>query len=157
MSRLQQSVRWLEVAAGRLSWLPPALTRLMLGVIFVGTGWGKLHSLEKVTQFFTQLRIPAPAFTAALVGGTELGCGALILLGLFTRLAALPLAATMCVAILTAKSGELEGIRELLALQEFDYLVLLLWLAIAGAGVLSLDHWLSKALRRRAVNVRASV
>lgn len=149
MSFLLQGRRSVKAIAARLSWVPPALARLTLGMIFLGTGWGKLHNLEKVTQFFIQLHIPAPAFNAALVGATELVCGVLLLLGLLTRLAAIPLIATMSVAIATAKSGEIEGFRDLLGLQEFDYLVLLVWIAIAGAGAFSVDHALSRQLERR--------
>src|SRR5438105_14582962 len=52
--------------AGRLSWIGPTLARLTLGVVFIGTGWGKLHDLDKVTGFFTELGIPAPGFNALL-------------------------------------------------------------------------------------------
>jgi len=53
-------------AAGRLSWIGPTLARLTLGAVFIGTGWGKLHDLDKVTGFFTELGIPAPGFNALL-------------------------------------------------------------------------------------------
>jgi len=148
MSSLVQIARRLRALAARLSWFPPALTRLTLGVVFMGTGWGKLHGLDKVTEFFTQLHIPAPSFNAALVATSELVCGAFLLVGLFARLAAIPLIATMCVALATAKSGDIEGIRDLLGQQEFDYVVLLIWIVIGGAGTLSADHALGRQLSR---------
>jgi len=148
MNSLVQIARRLRPLAARLSWFPPALTRLTLGVVFMGTGWGKLHSLDKVTEFFTQLHIPAPSFNAALVATSELVCGAFLLVGLFARLAAIPLIATMCVALATAKSGDIEGIRDLLGQQEFDYVVLLIWIVIGGAGSLSADHALGRQLSR---------
>lgn len=132
--------------AGRLVWLPPALARLVAGVIFMSSGWGKLHNLDKVTQFFTQLHIPAPAFNAAFVGTVELVCGFLLLIGLLTRLAAIPLIVTMIMAIATAKADELEGFRDFLKLEEVHYIVLFVWLAIAGAGALSLDYLASRRL-----------
>src|SRR5262245_44452324 len=61
----------------RLSWLPPAVARLTLGVVFALSGWGKLHGLDQVTQYFTELGIPAPAFQAAFVSGVELVGGLL--------------------------------------------------------------------------------
>jgi len=131
----------------RLSWLPPALARLTLGIIFIGSGWGKLHNLEKMIEFFTQLRIPVPAFSAPFVGATELVCGSLLLLGLASRLAAIPLIVTMCVAIATARIGDVEGFGDLLRLQEVDYMILSIWIAVAGAGALSLDYLLSRRLR----------
>jgi len=55
--------------AGRLTFLGPTLARLTLGVVFVGTGWGKLHSLDKVTGFFTvkesDFKVPRPNPSAA--------------------------------------------------------------------------------------------
>ena len=89
----------LLATAGRLSWLPPTLARLAVGVVFAGTGWGKLHHLDKITSFFADLGIPAPGFNAVLVGSAELICGVLLLIGLFTRLASLPLIVVMAVAI----------------------------------------------------------
>ena len=123
----------------RFSWVGPLAVRLSLGAVFIGTGWGKLHNLEQVTSFFTELGIPFPAAQAAMVSGVELVGGTLILLGLVTRLAALPLMATMAVAILTAKRPEIAGIRSLLAFEEFTYLAGFLWLFVAGAGKASLD------------------
>jgi len=123
------------------SWVGPLAVRLSLGAVFLGTGWGKLHNLGQVTSFFTDLGIPFPAAQAALVSGVELVGGTLILLGLFTRFAALPLMGTMVVAILTAKRPESDGLRSLLAFEEFTYLAGFLWLLVAGAGKASLD-WL---------------
>jgi putative oxidoreductase len=123
------------------SWVGPLAVRLSLGAVFLGTGWGKLHNLGQVTSFFTDLGIPFPAAQAALVSGVELVGGTLILLGLFTRFAALPLMGTMVVAILTAKRPEIDGLRSLLAFEEFTYLAGFLWLLVAGAGKASLD-WL---------------
>ena len=123
----------------RVSWVGPLAVRLSLGAVFLGTGWGKVHNLPQVTSFFTDLGIPFPAAQAAMVSGIELVGGTLILLGLFTRFAALPLLATMLVAILTAKRPEIEGIRSLLAFEETTYLAGFLWLFVAGAGKASLD------------------
>ena len=123
----------------RLSWVGPLAVRLSLGAVFLGTGWGKLHNLGQVTSFFTELGIPFPAAQATMVSGIELVGGTLIILGLFTRFAALPLMGTMVVAILTAKRPEIEGIRSLLAFEESTYLAGFLWLFVAGAGKASLD------------------
>ncbi|HYY51395.1 MAG TPA: DoxX family protein, partial [Myxococcales bacterium] len=126
--------------AERLSFLGPTLARLTLGVVFIGTGWGKLHSLPKVIDFFTELGIPAPGFNAVLASTAEFVCGALLLIGLLSRLAAIPLIVTMIVAIITAKSENLHGISDLLGFEEWTYIVLALWILVAGAGPLSLDR-----------------
>lgn len=123
----------------RFSWVGPLAVRLSLGAVFLGTGWGKLHNLGQVTSFFTELGIPFPAAQATVVSAIELGGGTLILLGLFTRFAAVPLMGTMVVAILTAKRPEIDGIRSLFAFEEFTYLAAFLWLTVAGAGKASLD------------------
>src|SRR5919201_2107093 len=134
--------------AERLSFLGPTLARLTLGVVFIGTGWGKLHSLPKVIDFFTELGIPAPGFNAVLASTAEFVCGALLLIGLLSRLATIPLIVTMIVAIITAKSENLHGISDLLGFEEWTYIVLALWILVAGAGPLSLDRVLQNVLRR---------
>ena len=129
----------LRVSDG-LRWLPPTLTRLVIGWVFLQSGWGKLHSLEKVTAFFTQLGIPAPEFQAKLVACTELVCGALILVGLATRIATIPLMITMAVALMTALKSDIHGLSDLFGVSEFLYIALLAWLGVYGAGPLSLDR-----------------
>jgi putative oxidoreductase len=132
----------------RLAWLPPALARLALGVVFAQTGWGKLHSLEQVTEFFRSLGIPAASLQAPFVAGVELVGGLALVVGLGTRVASGLLAATMVVAILTAQLGNVHGVADLFGLVEFAYLTVLVWLAVAGPGALSLDHAIAR--RRRA-------
>ncbi len=126
--------------AARLDWLPPLLARIAVGAVFARSGWGKLHNLDGVTKFFTSLGIPAPHAQAVFVASIELGCGILLIAGLLTRLASLPLIGTMVVAILTAKKGDIDGVIDLFGLQEFLLIVLLVWLAIAGAGAVSADR-----------------
>lgn len=133
----------------RLVWVGPLLCRASVGAVFVGSGWGKLQDLASVTEFFGQLGIPLPGFSARLVAVTELLGGAAVLLGLGTRVASLPLALTMAVAILTAKRGEIDGVRALLALEELTYLAVFLWLALAGAGRASIDHLAMRRLTKQ--------
>ncbi len=141
-----------ERLATPFRWLPPTLARIAVGWVFVGTGWGKLQNLEPVIQFFTDLGIPFPQLQAPFVASTELVCGALLLAGFFTRAAAVPLIATMIVAIATAQWPQVETLSDLLGLVETLYIVLFVWLAIAGPGPLSLD-----ALGRRMSENRKSV
>ena len=65
--------------SARLGFVPPLLARIVLGVVFVQSGWGKLHDLDRVVAFFTELGIPAPQIQAPFVAGTELVCGTLAL------------------------------------------------------------------------------
>jgi putative oxidoreductase len=130
-------------AAEKLGWFPPTLTRLTLGWVFLASGWGKLHNLPKVIAFFTELGIPAPQFQAGMVSTFELVCGGLVLFGLLTRLASLPLIATMIVALITAKASEIGGPGDLFGISEYLYIVLFVWLALTGAGPFSLDRLLA--------------
>jgi len=137
--------RFARVALGKIDWLAPLLGRVTLGVLFMSTGWGKVHNLDKVTGFFTELGIPAPAFQATLVSYVELVGGALLLVGLLADFAAVPLIISMFVAIITAKRHEVHGLPDLFGLVEWTYLVLLVWVVLAGAGKMSLDHyWLKR-------------
>ncbi len=135
------SARMLEGTLSRsLAFAPPLLSRIVIGVVFVQSGWGKLHHLEQVTQFFQSLGIPFPELQAPFVASVELACGALVLVGLATRLAAIPLIGTMVVALATALVAEITDVGALFGLSEFLYIVLLVQLIVGGAGSLSLDR-----------------
>jgi putative oxidoreductase len=135
---------------GKLDWLGPLLVRFTVGLVFLTTGWGKLHNLDSVTQFFESLHIPAAHANAVFVSSVELVGGALLLLGLGTRVASLFLVGVMTVAIATAKLPELHGVVDLVNTMEAVYLVVFVWLLVTGAGKASLDHVLFRA-RREAV------
>ena len=126
--------------ACKLDWLGPLVARITLGVLFVSTGWGKVHHLAKVTAYFNELGIPFPGIQAPMVSFIELIGGALLVLGLASRIAALPLMGSMTVAILTAQRANVHGLPDLFGLVEWTYLALLLWVALAGPGKISLDH-----------------
>ncbi|HEX3775963.1 MAG TPA: DoxX family protein [Polyangiaceae bacterium] len=128
----------------RAQWLAPLLGRLAVGLLFLSTGWGKVHSLDKVTQFFVKLGIPAPGLNAVVVGYSELICGSLLVIGLCTRLATLPLIVSMIVAILTAKLSDIHGIFDLVGADEFTYLCVLVMLLVIGPGMVSLDEILAR-------------
>lgn len=150
---IQRWRTWLRVASRRLSWLPLLVLRICLGGLFLSTGWGKVHDLTKVTGFFTELGIPAPAFNAALVAYSELICGALLLIGLASRLATIPLLTTMIVALATAKKGEIHGLTDLFGQVELTYVCMLFVILVIGPGAASLDGAIARqidASRRRA-------
>jgi putative oxidoreductase len=134
--------------ANRLSFLAPALIRVTLGVIFLLTGWGKLHNLDKITEYFASLGIPMPGLNARVAACTEFFGGTLFLIGLGTRLVSLPLAFTMFVALITAKREELTGFTALLNIDpEWTYLVMFLVVALIGPGALSIDALISRRFR----------
>ena len=121
------------------------LVRLYWGWQFAQTGWGKLHNLPHVIQFFTSLGIPAPAANAYFVSTLELVGGILLALGLGGRLIALPLAIDMFVAYWTADRAALLSIfsdpGKFYNADPFTFLMASAIVLIFGSGRFSLD-WL---------------
>jgi putative oxidoreductase len=68
--------------------------------------------------------------------------GAMLIVGLFTRIPAAMLVVVMVVAIKVAKWGDVDSLETLLGFEEVTYLAAFLWLAIAGPGAASLDRLL---------------
>jgi putative oxidoreductase len=130
-------------------WLPALVGRFAMAGEFIPSGFGKVRDLPKLIANFVELDIPAPALSAALSATTELVCGVLLLVGLATRFAALALTIVMTVAIVTARLPEVHGVGDFFYLPEAAYIVIFLWLIFAGAGEVSLDHWLGKRWSRR--------
>jgi len=141
--------------AQRLTWLPPTAARIVVGGIFFVSGWGKLNDLGSVADYFAQLGLPAPMFQAGLAASAEFFCGGLLLLGLATRLAVVPLIITMIVALRTALWDQIDGFISLFGLGEFLYIVLMMWLGVAGPGPLSADTWLARRQPRRGASPMA--
>jgi putative oxidoreductase len=141
-------IDWPRRVAGHLAWLAPLFARITVGWVFLLSGWGKLMNLPQVTENFVGWGIPLPHLLAPLTSGVELFGGLFLLLGLLTRLSAGALGVTMIVAIKSAKWADVDSLETLLGFDETEYLALFLWLAIAGAGAVSLDHWLRRRFSR---------
>jgi putative oxidoreductase len=137
-------------AGGAMAWLPPLLARIAVGWTFVQTGWGKLHDLASVVDFFRELGIPYPELQAPFVASVELVCGSLFLVGLFSRVAALPLIGTMVVAIATAQWENVASAGDLFGLSELLYIVIFAWIATAGPGPVALDSIVERRMARGA-------
>jgi putative oxidoreductase len=154
---VQWLIDWPRRVAGHLTWLAPLFARIVVGWVFLWSGWGKLSNLPTVTENFIGWGIPAPHLLAPFVSGIEFFGGLFLLLGLLTRISAGALGITMIVAIRSAKWADVDSLETLLGFDETEYLALFLWLAIAGAGAVSLDHWLEGSARRRAGTPAARV
>ena len=118
-----------------------AVLRVIVGFAFLMHGWQKLFEMgiPGVTGFFGQIGVPAPAMAAPLVSFVELVGGALLLVGLFTRWAAIPLAIDVVVATLLVHlpNGFFGPMGFELTLVLFGAT---LALALAGPGAFALDH-----------------
>ncbi|MBL6748987.1 MAG: DoxX family protein [Nevskia sp.] len=137
-------IGWPERTARHLQWAAPLFARIVTGWVFLLSGWGKLNNLGQVTENFVGWGIPFPHFFTPFVSGVEFFGGLFLLLGLFTRISAGALGVTMIVAIKSAKWGDVDSLETLLGFDETEYLALFFWLAVAGAGAVSLDRWLQK-------------
>jgi putative oxidoreductase len=78
------------------------LIRLYWGWQFAQSGWGKLHHLDRVADFFQSLNIPAPHVNALVIAMVECVGGILLALGLGSRAVSLVLFINMSVAFVTA-------------------------------------------------------
>lgn len=121
------------------------LLRLMVGTVFLSEGIQKfLFADELGAGRFAKIGLPAPEFFGPFVGTFEIISGALILLGLFTRLAAIPTLIIMLVAIFTTKGTVLasEGFWPMMHGSRTDWAMLLgsIYLIIEGGGRWSLDR-----------------
>src|SRR5262249_29914477 len=116
-----------------------------VGIMFFGSGLGKLGKLPGLIGYFRSLGIPFPELQAPFVASTELVCGALVAVGLVTRPAALMLCGVLVVAIITAEAPDhptratWPGLRECLPPSEGCLLPLLGGLVLAGPGRASVD------------------
>lgn len=121
------------------------LIRLMVGVVFLTEGIQKfLYPATRGAGRFEKIGLPSPEFLGSFVGSFETICGTLILLGLFTRLASVPLIIIMLVAISTTKIGILpnDGFWEMMHAARTDWAMLLgsIFLLVNGAGDWSFDR-----------------
>jgi putative oxidoreductase len=120
--------------------------RVVIGVVFFMHGYQKWFTMgiPGVTGFFTQIGAPLPRISSYVVATVELVGGAMLVLGAFTRLIAIPLMIDMATAIILvhAKNGFFapKGVELVMTLMTGA-----LVLALAGPGAASLD----KALGRK--------
>ena len=135
--------------ADSLDWLAPLVVRLFFGYFWLETGWAKLHNLDAFTERFIGWGIPFPAFSASLSAGTEFVGGGLIMIGLLTRLTAIPMIINMVVAIALVVIKNVGSFDDFVELDEFMYILIFFWLLMAGPGKLSVDTLISRRLGLR--------
>lgn len=122
------------------------LVRLLVGLVFLSEGIQKFLFPEALgVGRFAKIGIPAPQMLAPFVGTVEIGCGLLVVIGLMTRLATVPLLIDIVVAIATTKIPMLsqDGFWATAHEARTDYCMFLglTFLLIVGGGACSLDAW----------------
>lgn len=127
------------------------LIRVMVGSVFLTEGVQKfLFPAALGVGRFAKIGFPHPEVLAPLVGTLEIVCGALVIVGLVTRVAALPLTAIILTALATTKLPILLGTGLWAAFHEArtDWCMLLgnVFLLAVGAGRWSLDAWILERL-----------
>jgi len=127
------------------------LIRLVVGAVFLSEGVQKFLFPDQLgVGRFTRIGIPEPQVMAPFVGVLEIACGTLLLLGLLTRLAALPMIINMVMAIATTKIPILvkSGFWSMAHEARTDWSMLLgpVFLLLVGAGPWSLDSRLCRRL-----------
>lgn len=124
--------------------------RIYWGWQLAQSGWGKLHNLSNVTNFFVSLNLPFPAQTAFFISCVEFFGGFFLALGLLSRITALVLTVNMIVAYVTADREALLSIfsdpDKFYAAAPYTFLVASVIILLFGSGKFALD-----ALVRRLV------
>ena len=122
--------------------------RLYWGWQLAESGWGKLHNLGKVTEYFTSLNLPMPAQMAVIISCVELFGGIFLAIGLFSRLTALGLTINMIGAYVT---GDREALLSFFsdpdkfsAAAPYVFLIASLIILIFGPGKFCVDTLLRR-------------
>ena len=127
--------------------------RLYWGWQLWQSGWGKLHNLDKVTEFFTSLNMPAPGKMAVFIACVEFFGGIFFALGAFSRMTSLVLTVNLTMAYVLADREALFSVLsdpdKFTAAAPFNFLVASVLILIFGAGKLSLDVAAKRFLRHR--------
>jgi putative oxidoreductase len=149
-------------AYGRFVWLAdctksPLLLaiRLYWGWQFAQDGWGKLHHLAKVTEYFTSLNLPAPGMTALSVSIIEFVGGILLAAGIGTRLVSVILFVNMTVAFWVAEKEAFLGVfsspDKFQAADAYNYWFAALLILVLGPGWFAVDtligRWVGEGKR----------
>jgi putative oxidoreductase len=124
--------------------------RLYWGFQFMQDGWGKLTHLDKVTDFFTTLNLPAPHLTALAVALVELFGGAFFLLGIASRLTALVLFLNMTMAYLSVPDDRTNFLHffsnpsDFYGATPYTYWFAALLILILGPGAIAVDTLIAR-------------
>jgi putative oxidoreductase len=122
--------------------------RVYWGWQLAQSGWGKLHNLSNVTDFFTSLNLPYPAQTAVFISCVEFFGGIFLALGVLSRMTALVLTINMIVAYVTADREALLSVfsdpDKFYAAAPYTFLVTSVIILLFGPGKFAVDALVRK-------------
>ena len=151
--KAEVAYRWLVKAEDFLQSPFLLAIRAYWGWQFLQSGIGKFSHIDKVVSFFTDLGIPAPTLNAYFNASLETVGGILLILGLASRLIAVPLLINMIVAYITADREALTSFfsepSKFFAADPFPFLMVSLLVLIFGPGRLSLDTLIAVQRKKR--------
>ena len=138
-----------------------AIVRVYWGWQIAQNGWGKLHNLDNVTQFFGSLGLPAPGATATFVASFEFVGGILLAVGLLSRIAALGLVIDMTTAYIAADRQAFLSFfsdpNKFAAADPFVFFFVGLLILVLGPGKISVDAFSKRIFTKRALHAGSSV
>jgi len=127
--------------------------RLYWGWQISQNGWGKLHNLSHVTEFFASLGLPAPGATATFVSTFEFVGGILLAIGLLSRIVGLGLMIDMFMAYITADREALASVfsdpGKFYNADPFIFLFVGLIILIFGPGKLAVDALIERTSQKK--------
>jgi uncharacterized membrane protein YphA (DoxX/SURF4 family) len=130
------------------------IIRIMVGTVFLSEGIQKFLFAEKLgSGRFRNIGLPNPDFFGPFIGAFEIACGILVLIGLFTRLSAIPLLIIMLTAMALTKTQLYidNGFWSMLHDSRTDWAMLLgsIFLMVKGGGRWSLDKSYLVSIQRK--------
>jgi putative oxidoreductase len=135
--------------------------RLYWGIQLMQSGWGKLHHLDKVTDYFTSLNLPMPGKMAVFISSVELFGGLLLALGLLSRVASLVLTVNLIMAYVIGDRVALLSIfsdpDKFTAAAPYVFLIASLMVLLFGPGVFSVDGLLERFFWKTPVENKSPV
>ena len=152
-----------DSALGRLQSPLLLAIRLYWGFQFAQDGWGKLTHLDKVTDFFTTLNLPAPHMTALMVALVELVGGILFGLGILSRLTSLVLFVNMTMAYLSVPDDRINFSHifskpdDFYGATPYTYWFAALLILVLGPGLFAVDTLLRKSFTPESERAHSAV
>jgi len=153
MKFIETAYAWFVRAANLLQAPFLLAVRLYWGWQLGVSGWGKLHNLPKVTEFFAGLNLPMPAQMAVFISCVEFFGGIFLALGLASRVTSLVMTVNLIMAYITADREALFSIfsdpDKFYAAAPYTFLIASLIVLLFGPGWFSLDTLIARYWKKR--------